>query len=75
MASRNKSYSSTAREGRDRNSMRRSMPVMSERQLDAYFSAKETIRRIQRTSSLLFPALADRSGRTLGLRNWGSRHP
>lgn len=59
MASQNKTHRSVATGKRDRNSMQRLM--MSERQLDAYLSAKEVIRRIQRTSSLIFPAFA-RSG-------------
>ena len=61
MASREKTHPSTAKGERDRNSTQRCMPAMSERQLDAYLSAKEAIRRIQRTSSLVFPAFAARS--------------
>lgn len=62
MASQNKTYPSAAKGGPDRNSMQRCMPAMSERELDAYLSAKEAIRRIQRTSSLVLPAFAARSG-------------
>ena len=61
MALRNKTHPSTPNGKRDRNLMQRSMPTMSERQLDAYLSAREAIRRIQRTSPLVFPALAARS--------------
>ena len=60
MASQNKTQQSAATGKRDRNSMHRFM--MSERQLDAYLSARDVIRRIQRTSSLVFPAYGARSG-------------
>ena len=52
----------TAKGGRRRNSMRYGAPPMTGRQLDAYLVAREAIRRIQRTSSLVFPACAARTG-------------
>ena len=54
-----------AKQGQSRNSMHHGVPSMTERQLDAYLAAKEAVRRIQRTSSLVFPACAARSS---GLR-------
>ena len=69
MALRNKTHPSAANGKRDRNSMQRSLPSMSARQLDAYFSAREAIRRIQRTTPLVFPALAARSGGSRAIRN------
>ena len=52
----------TAKAGRRRNSMQYGAPPITDRQLDAYLAAKEVVRRIQRTSSLVFPACAARSG-------------
>ena len=52
----------TAKGGRRRNSMQYGVPPMTERQLDAYIAAREAIRRIQRTSSLVFPVCAARCG-------------
>ncbi len=57
-----------AKGGRRQNSMQYGVPPMTERQLDAYLVAREAIRRIQRTSNLVFPACATRFG---GLRASG----
>jgi hypothetical protein len=50
------------REGQRQSSSQYCVHSMTERQLDAYFAARDTIRRIQRTSSLVFPAFSARQG-------------
>lgn len=62
MASRNKTHPCAANEERDRKPMQRCMNTLIDRQLDAYLSAREAIRRIKRTSTLFSPAYAGRSG-------------
>lgn len=52
MAARNGNRLSTKKVGKQRNSRRRGLYSMTERQLDSYLWAKEAIRRIQRTTSL-----------------------
>lgn len=58
-----------AKSGQRRNSMQYGVPTMTERQLDVYLVAKEAIRRIQRTSSLIFPVRAARSDSLCGGRD------
>ena len=52
-----------------RSSMQYSVPTMTERQLDAYLAARDTIRLIQRTSSLVFPAGTARSNSSRASRD------
>ncbi len=72
MAFRNKAHPAPS-EKQDQKSISYYRPKISERQLDAYLSARETIRRIQRTSSLVLPALAALSGVSGSNRDSGRR--
>ena len=54
-----------------RSSMQYSVPNMTERQLDAYLAARDTIRLIQRTSSLVLSAGTARSNSPRALSDQG----